>query len=53
MKDRVFATTVNDIGELRTRFRDVIATITGEMLPEHSKNLSTGWILFVLPMGRI
>ena len=32
MKDRVFATPVNDIGELRTRIRDVIATITGEML---------------------
>ena len=32
MKDRVFAAPVNDIGELRTRIRDVIATITGEML---------------------
>ena len=32
VKDRVFATPVNDIGELRTRIRDVIATITGEML---------------------
>ena len=32
MKDRLFATPVNDIGELRTRIRDVIATITGEML---------------------
>ena len=31
-KDRVFATPVNDIGELLTRNRDVIATITGEML---------------------
>ena len=32
MKDRVFASPVNDIGELRNRIRDVIATITGEML---------------------
>ena len=32
MKDRVFATPVNDIPELRTRIRDVIATITAEML---------------------
>ena len=31
VKDRVFSTPVNDI-ELRTRIRDVIATITGEML---------------------
>ena len=27
VKDHVFATPVNDIGELRTRIRDVIATI--------------------------
>ena len=32
MKDRVFATSVNDIGELRTQILDMIATITGEML---------------------
>ena len=32
MKDRVFATPVNDIGELRTQISDVIATTTGEML---------------------
>ena len=32
MKGRVLATPVNDTGELRTRIRDVIATITGEML---------------------
>ncbi|PSN33153.1 hypothetical protein C0J52_26074 [Blattella germanica] len=32
MKDRVFATPVNDIPELRTRIRDVIAIITTEML---------------------
>lgn len=32
MKDRVFATPVNDIPELRTLIRDVIATITAEML---------------------
>ena len=32
MNDSVFVTPVNDIGELRTRIRDVIATITGEML---------------------
>ena len=31
VKDRVFATPVNDI-ELRTRIRDVFSTITGEML---------------------
>ena len=31
-KDRVFAIPVNDTGELRTRIRDVIAIITGEML---------------------
>ena len=30
VKDRVFATPVNDIGELR--IHDVITTITGEML---------------------
>ena len=32
VKDRVFVTPVNNIGELRCRIRDVIATITGEML---------------------
>ena len=32
MKDRAFASPVNDIGELRTRISDVIATIIGEML---------------------
>ena len=32
MKDSVFATPVNDIGELQTRNCDVIATITGEIL---------------------
>ena len=32
VKDHVFATPVNDIGELRSRIHDVIATITGEML---------------------
>ena len=32
MKDRVFATTVNDIGELGTRIHDAIARIKGEML---------------------
>ena len=31
-EDRVLATPVNNIGELQTRIRDVIATITGEML---------------------
>ena len=32
VKDRVFTISVNDTGKLRTRIRDVIATITGEML---------------------
>ena len=32
MKGRVFATRVNDMGELRTRICDMIATITGEIL---------------------
>ena len=32
VKDRVIATPVNDIGELRTRIRNLIATITSEML---------------------
>ena len=32
VKDRVFATPVSDIGELRNRIRDVISTITDEML---------------------
>ena len=32
VKDYVFATPVNDIGELRTRIHDMTATITGEML---------------------
>ena len=53
VKDRVFTTPVNDIGELQARIHDVIATITSEMLAKNSKNLSTCWILFVLPMGRM
>ena len=32
VKDHVYATAVNDIGELLTRIHDVIATITGDML---------------------
>ena len=32
VKNRIFATPASDIGELRTRIRDVIATITGEIL---------------------
>ena len=32
VKDRIFATQANDIGELRTRTRGVISTITGEIL---------------------
>ena len=32
VNDRAFATPVNGVGELRTRIRDVIAIITGEML---------------------
>ena len=32
VKDRVFATPMNDIGELGTQICDVFATITGEML---------------------
>ena len=32
VKDHVFATPVNDIGEQQTWIRDVTATITGELL---------------------
>ena len=50
-KDRVFTTPVNDIGELQTRIRGVIATITGEMLTrifqefEYKKDIvrATNW----------
>ena len=41
VKGRVLVTTMNDIGELRTRIRDVIATITGEML---TKNTPRIWV---------
>ena len=38
VKERVFATPVNYIGELRIRIRDVIATIIGEMLTRTLQN---------------
>jgi hypothetical protein len=49
----VYPTSVPDLPTLRDRIRDVIASVTPDMLAEHSKKLSTDLTLFVPPAGHM
>jgi hypothetical protein len=53
VKDRVYAPRVPDLPTLRDRIRDVIASVTPDMLDKTSQELSSDLALFVLPVGHM